>query len=295
MTPDLTFGREDELAEIAEFLADDGRGPRAVLIAGEAGIGKTTIWREAVQLMQARGRVLVSRTSEAETKLSFTLLGDLLEPVVGGVIDELPLPQARALEAALLLTASSAARPDPRAVSLGALGALRRLATEGTLTIAIDDLQWVDAPSARTLGFALRRLREEPVTVVATRRSAAPLGHLDLAAMFPSEFCRMVLRPIALETLGRLLRHRLKCRFSHPLVKRIHETAAGNPLYGLEIGRELIRQGDSPWAGAAAAGAARPARSASRPAGTAFRGGTRRPACRRVRGNSDRRPPRGGP
>ena len=247
---DLIFGRERELAEIARVLADDSRGqPRAVLIEGQAGIGKTTIWRTAVRPMQERGPVLVARGSEAETNLSFALLGDLLEPAVGEVLDGLPVPQRRALQTALLLTASSANRPDPRAVALGALGALRSLAGQGALTIAIDDVQWVDVPSARALGFALRRLKEEQVAVVATRRSAGVRGPLDLAGAFSSDVHRIALGPIGSQALGQLLRDRLMNRFPLPLVKRIHETSGGNPLYGLEIARELVRQGTLPEPG----------------------------------------------
>ena len=78
MAPDTVLGREDELAAIASFFDDDRPTPRALLLEGEAGIGKTTLWREAVRLAEGRGRVLASRASEAEAKLSFTVLGDLL-------------------------------------------------------------------------------------------------------------------------------------------------------------------------------------------------------------------------
>lgn len=129
------------------------------------------------------GRVLVSRASEAEAKLSFTVLTDLLEPALNDVGDELPAPQRRALEAALLLEdPAGGAKLDARAVSLGALGALRALAVRTPVTLAIDDVQWTDAPSARALSFALRRLVNEPVTVVAARRTALGLRDpLDLA------------------------------------------------------------------------------------------------------------------
>ncbi|MGH3429450.1 MAG: AAA family ATPase, partial [Mycobacteriales bacterium] len=249
MVSEVIFGREGELAEIAGDLADDQRGPRAVLIEGQAGMGKTMLWRAAVRLMQARGRVLVSRASEAETRLSFALLGDLLEPVVSEVLEGLPLAQRRALQTALLLTASPTSRPDPRAVALGVLGALRSLAGHGTLTIALDDVKWVDVPSARTLGFALRRLHDEPVVVVATKRSPGGCGPLDLTGAFSSDVSRMALRPIDARALGQMLQDRLKTRFPLPLVKRIHETSGGNPLYGLEMARELIRQGTLPGPG----------------------------------------------
>jgi len=49
-------------------------------------------------------------------------------------------------------------RVEARAVSLGTLGVLRSLAARTPVTIAIDDVHWMDAASARCLSFALRRL-----------------------------------------------------------------------------------------------------------------------------------------
>ena len=77
MAHDSILGREEELATIVRFF-DGGSGPRALLLEGEAGIGKTTLWREAVRLAEERGRALEARPSEVETKLSFGVLGDLL-------------------------------------------------------------------------------------------------------------------------------------------------------------------------------------------------------------------------
>ncbi len=90
MAPDAILGREEELAAVARFFEDDRDGPRALLVEGEAGIGKTTLWREAARLAGSRSRVLVSRASQAETKLSFTVLGDLLEPALDEALSELP-------------------------------------------------------------------------------------------------------------------------------------------------------------------------------------------------------------
>src|SRR4029077_11335630 len=50
VAPDAILGREQELADIARFFDGDPTTPRALLIEGQAGIGKTTLWREAVKL-----------------------------------------------------------------------------------------------------------------------------------------------------------------------------------------------------------------------------------------------------
>ncbi len=239
MAQDAILGREEELAAIARFIDDDRSGPRAFLLEGEAGIGKTTLWREGLRLAEGKGLVLESRASEVETRLSFTVLGDLLVPALDGALDELPAGQRGALEAALLLGPPARSRPDARAVSLAVLGVLRSLAADSPVTIAIDDVQWTDTPSARALAFALRRLDDGSVSVLAAKRVAPGLTDpLDLAGL-PSGLEWLTLGPIAQGPLGRLLWLRLGRSFGPPLVKRIHEGSGGNPFFAVEIGRAL--------------------------------------------------------
>ena len=107
-------GREDELAAISDFLEADG-SPCAVVVEGEPGIGKTTVWLAAIEQAEARGfRVLRARPAESESRLAFSSLADLLGPVLEDVLGELPPPQRRALDAALLI--DDGARADRRAV-----------------------------------------------------------------------------------------------------------------------------------------------------------------------------------
>jgi len=215
-------------------------GSRALVLEGDAGIGKTTLWLEAVRLAESRSLVLSSRASEAEARMSFTVLGDLLVPALEGPMADLPAGQRNALEAALLLGRPARTRPDARAVSLAVLGVLRALASGAPLTIAIDDVQWVDAPSARALAFALRRLADEPVTVVVAKRSAVgPPDPLDLVASVGAGVEQLTIGPVAPIPLGRLVRQRLDRDFAPPLVRRIHEASGGNPFFSLEIGRAL--------------------------------------------------------
>jgi DNA-binding CsgD family transcriptional regulator len=243
-------GRQAELAVLARFLEGVTDGPRALLIDGEAGIGKTTLWREAVRIGRTKGRVLVARASEAEARLSFTVLTDLLAPVIDDVVGELPSPQRRALEAALVLDdAVGDARPDARAVSLGVLGVLRLLAARGLLTLAIDDIQWVDSPSARALSFALGRLTDVPVLLVAALRRGE--GHHDVVGVASAmlDVDRISVGPIPVSALGRLLREQLERSFPRPVVVRIHDTSGGNPFFALQIGRAIVQENVRPRPG----------------------------------------------
>src|SRR5712691_1295192 len=96
-------GREQELDELARFLDAVPSGPVGLLLEGDAGIGKTTLWREAVSSALDRSyRVLACRPGESEAQLAFTALGDLLEEVLESASDDLPVPQRRALDVALL-------------------------------------------------------------------------------------------------------------------------------------------------------------------------------------------------
>lgn len=75
----LIVGREAELARLQALFDDEG--PTCVLIEGEAGIGKTTLWLDGVEQARRRWNVLAARPAESEASLPFSALGDLLEPV----------------------------------------------------------------------------------------------------------------------------------------------------------------------------------------------------------------------
>jgi predicted ATPase len=208
-------GRDEELAAVAAFLDDDF--PAALLLAGEAGIGKTTVWRAGLE--EARERsvwTLVCRPAESEAQLSFAGLADLLEPVLAETLPALPPVQARALEAALLLSEEERPPPDQRTISTACLGVVRRLAEEERVLLAVDDIQWLDPPRALVLEFVARRLREEPVGLLLAERVSgegeAPLS-LGRAELILE---RVRLGPLSTGALHRLLRDRLDATLTRP-------------------------------------------------------------------------------
>ena len=96
-------GRDRERAKIASLFDAPGDGAGILLIEGEAGIGKTTLWRAGIDVAREAGyRILACAGAEAETQLSFTALRDLLEDVFDEVADELPAPQRDVLAVLLL-------------------------------------------------------------------------------------------------------------------------------------------------------------------------------------------------
>lgn len=123
------IGREQVLAELSRFLSAVPSRPSALLIEGEAGIGKTTIWLAGRAVAADRGYlVLVSRASPAETRLSYMGLRDLVEPIIDEWLQFLPEPQQRALEFATLRQEPSGRSPEQRTVAVAFLTMLRLLA-----------------------------------------------------------------------------------------------------------------------------------------------------------------------
>lgn len=228
-------------------------GPRAVVLEGEAGVGKTALWRRAIDAAGERGyRRLISAPAGTEARLAFAALGDLLDLEIDAVLPALPRPQRLALEVALLRHEGDAGNSsiDERMIGVATLSALRALAVREPLLVAIDDLQWVDASSASALRFALRRLRDEPVLVVATRRTQPLSGgrlEVELERMLGDERVRRLrVEPLSLGGVHELLVARLGFHASRPTLLRLHEVTGGNPFYSLEIGRELLARGQEP-------------------------------------------------
>src|SRR4051794_15329840 len=158
-TAPRVVGRERELAAVRSFLA--GSEARALVLSGGAGIGKTTLWEAGIQIAREHGaRVLAVRPHAAEAGLAFAGLIDLCDGVGAGAFAELPRPQRRALELALLRVEPAAGEPEPEphAIALGLRGVLRALAAERPVVLAVDDIQWLDRGSTEALLFAVRRL-----------------------------------------------------------------------------------------------------------------------------------------
>jgi ATP/maltotriose-dependent transcriptional regulator MalT len=237
------IGREEELDAVEALFDGVADGPSALVLSGEPGIGKTILWEAAVDVARGRfGQILVCRSAEAEASLSFAGLSDLIGDALDEVAPVLAPLRRQALEVALLLAEPGEAPPDPRAIGLALLDVLRALAERGPVVLALDDVQWLDPSSASVAQIALRRLRDEPVCVLATlRRTPAAPSSLQFERAFPEErLTRLSLAPLSLAALHHLLKERLALELSRPQLARIQETSGGNPFFALELGRELV-------------------------------------------------------
>ena len=237
------FGLGEELATLARILAEPQAGPVAVLIEGEAGIGKTTLWRGALDLARERAwRVLTARPAEAEASFSYGVARDLVGPVLEETLGGLPGPQRSAVETAFLRAEGQA---DPHAVSAGVLGVLRAVLASGPVLVAMDDLQWLDAASARVLEFALRRLTVgQLVVLVASRPPGSEPVPLRLErAVGEERLHRLILGPMLMGDVHRLVHQRLGAWLPRPVLRRVYDASGGNPFFALEMARSLLRRG----------------------------------------------------
>ncbi len=241
----LVVGRDAETGEIARFLDGVAAGPAGLVLAGGAGIGKTTLLRWSLSKARSSGlRVLEARPSEGEAQVAFAGLADLFAELPAPVLDMLPPPQRRALAIALR-QADGDPNVDPLAISQAVFGVVRRLTADRPLVIAIDDAPWLDAPTARVLEHAVRRLVAEPVAVIATVRS----GRGDAAdapvvrAVGHDRLRRVDLGGLGVEEVGRLIGDRLGRAPRRAVAVRIRELSGGNPFFALELAL-AFRQGD---------------------------------------------------
>ncbi len=239
---DRVVGRGNELSRLDAFMDEVAGGPAALILEGESGIGKTTLWKQGVAGAAERGwRVLSTAPAESEAKLSYAALADLLEGT-DDLLQALPDPQRNALEVALLRAEPGEEASDARAVWAAVLTALREAATAGPVLIAVDDVQWLDQSSTSSLAFAVRRLASEPLGLLLARREAEASLPFGLSRAFSDDrIARVHVDPLSAEELGALLHARLGASLPRPTLKRLHEMSGGNPFFALEIARAELR------------------------------------------------------
>lgn len=232
--------REPQASAIADFLSSVVAAPSGLVMEGEPGIGKTTLWLEAIHRAQADGFcVMAARPVLAESVPAYTSLADMLSGIDGSLLAELPKPQRVALDRVLLRADGDRLAVDQRAVAAGFLSVVGILAETTRVLVAVDDLQWLDSSSRLVVAFVARRL-VGPVGVLATVRT----GDSDNAGSWlqlprPDMMRRITVPAMSVGALHAVLSHRLGRSYSRPTMVRIEEASRGNPFYALELAKAM--------------------------------------------------------
>ncbi len=218
------IGRDLEKKTLTEFV--DGVRDRggAMIVRGEAGIGKSALVAE-VAALTANVRVLKTTGVDSEQHLPFAGLHQLLHPVQDG-LDALPAVQRDALSAALGL--AEAQTPNIYLVGLATLNLLADLAAAKPLLLIAEDVPSLDPSSVDVLAFVARRLESEPIVLIATVREGES-SRLDEAGL-PS----MTLERLSDDAAADLL-DTVAPGLAAPVRARLLDQAAGNPLALTEL------------------------------------------------------------
>jgi len=242
----VIVGRQAESAATIAFASSTDRSLSGLIVEGEAGIGKTTLWEAALDAATDAGHVVLrSSPSEADADLAFVVLADLLRPLTA-LRNELPEPQRRALAVALL-ESDAIDRTDPRAVAAAALSTFSSAVASATLFLAIDDVQSVDPETDRVLAYAFRRLDESPVRFLLTRRDPAGTGSDPqiVRALERADAGRISLGPLSADATASIV-HDQHPSLSRLELEQIHTESAGNPFFAMEFARALQRGDERP-------------------------------------------------
>lgn len=220
------YGRDLELAVLRNLVDRAGEGGGAVVVRGEAGIGKSSLVAETGKHAAARRmRTLAIHGAQSEARLPFAGLHQLLQPLLGQ-LGALPSPQRAALEAAFGL--SDTVAPDIFLIALATLNLLVEAAQPAPLLLIADDAHWVDRPTCDVLAFVARRVQFEPVVLVLVVREG--IDDPFETAGLPE----LVIGPLDAASAGALLDARAP-GLSPPLRDRLLQAAAGNPLALVEL------------------------------------------------------------
>ncbi|MBB5867567.1 DNA-binding CsgD family transcriptional regulator [Allocatelliglobosispora scoriae] len=186
----VLFGRQTQLRHLDDLVRHAAERGGALVLRGEAGIGKSALLRAARGIARDSGMLVLSTSGvEAESVLPFAGLHTLLRPLLARA-EDLPGPQREALLAAFGM--AEAATSDLFLIALAALNMLVDAAADTAALLIVEDAHWLDPASAEVLAFVARRLESDPVVLLAAVRDgfdsslAAGLAELRLERLDPT-------------------------------------------------------------------------------------------------------------
>jgi DNA-binding CsgD family transcriptional regulator/tetratricopeptide (TPR) repeat protein len=256
------IGRRDELAAIGEAQCDALAGSSvAVVVAGEAGVGKTRFLAESQQLAVAGGMAVASgRCVElSQEGVSYAPLVGVLRSLSRALDAEAldgVLGHARRELAGLLPELDPSASADPAAPGQAArlfelaLGVLERAAAHQPLMVIIEDLHWADRATLDLVCFLVAELRDAPVLLVLTYRSDEMHRSHPLRAVLSGwsrarQVRHIELAPLTRAEVASLLTAIMGEEPGAELVDRVLRRSEGNPFLAEEfIG--VMRDGADP-------------------------------------------------
>ncbi|GLF95496.1 AAA family ATPase [Streptomyces yaizuensis] len=201
------------------------------MIEGGYGIGRTALLLELEKIASARQlTVCTARCSTMEADFRYGVMRQLLEPHLSTLAAD-GTEAARSV-AELLRTADSATGGhDDVHVLQTMLQAVRGLAERAPVVLAVDDLNFCDAPSLQVLAYAARRLKGWPVAIVGTRRRGEPVTAPAMLAALQEAGGWTALHPASLTAAGtrELVDSRLG-RTPVSVVEEVHALTGGNPM-----------------------------------------------------------------
>ncbi|MDQ0760561.1 AAA family ATPase [Streptomyces canus] len=229
--------------ELLDLVRTESAARPGVLLHGPAGIGRSTLLTALTAL--SSGTVLRCSPAEEDARLPFAGLVDLFTRVPEHCLESLaPEPRA-ALGAALLRGREPADGRNRLALRVAVLDALRALASTGPVLMVVDDLQWLDEPTAEVLAFAVRRLEGIGVRMLAAER--VPDGaQPERLHCCPPDTLELPVPPLTDEEVAHLVRTDLGTDLPPAALRTVQELSAGNPLYARELGRAALRDGELP-------------------------------------------------
>jgi DNA-binding CsgD family transcriptional regulator len=257
-TTQILLERQRELDELTRHLgaALEGDGG-TVLIEGPAGIGKTRLVEECLDLASNSGaRCFAARGRELEREFAFGIVRQLFEATLAEIpiVDREPLfSGAAALAAPVFPSLETAPTSVAFTASEAALHGLYWLTAnlarvEGPLALAIDDAHWADAPSLRYLTYLSNRLHGLPLLIVLAARPFEPGADRELLDELAADPTVHVVRPQSLtrDAVAQLLAARYEKEVDPAFAAACVEVTDGNPFLVQELATALIAEGVKP-------------------------------------------------